>query len=266
MNKTPFVRQSFLGPNSQRVLKNTKVAIIGLGGGGCYVSQELAHAGIGNFELFDYDRFSLSNLNRSMGATYAEVKARRRKAAVYADRIAAINPRARIVLHQKDWKSCAESLRDCDVVFGCVDSYLGRSEIEATCRRYLIPYIDIGMDVYALDQGHCIGGQIVVSLPGEPCLRCIGFLTEARLAEEASNYGAAGGRPQVVWSNGVLASAAVGIGIQLITPWHSARVPLFQEYDGNAHTLSASSVLGFYQGKKCTHFLDLSDLGDPFFK
>jgi hypothetical protein len=37
---------------------------------------------------------------------------------------------------------------------------------------------------------------------------------------EAEKYGAAGSRPQVVWPNGVLASTAVGLAVQLLTPWH----------------------------------------------
>src|ERR1700730_12183464 len=40
------------------------------------------------------------------------------------------------------------TLRRCDVIFGCVDSYRERDELERFMRRFLIPYIDIGMDVH----------------------------------------------------------------------------------------------------------------------
>jgi hypothetical protein len=58
----------------------------------------------------------------------------------------------------------------------------------------------------------------------------MGFLTEEKLAEEAARYGKAGARPQVIWPNGVLASAAVGLGVELT-------------YDGNQGTLSRSPML-----------------------
>ena len=266
MMSRKFVRQSFLGPSSHTVLSDAKVGIVGLGGGGCYISQELAHVGVGHFELFDFDRFSMSNLNRGMGATLAIARARLSKISVYANIIRAINPHAEIVTHRKKWQSCAESLRECDAVFGCVDSFLGRKELEIGCRRYLIPYIDIGMDVVKSEGGFAIGGQIVTSMPGGPCMHCVGFLTDELLAKEASKYGEAGGRPQVVWPNGVLASTAVGIFVQLMTPWCDRELPLFHEYDGNSHTVNPSSVLNFYRGKICPHFTGSDDLGDPFFK
>src|SRR5205814_9026266 len=48
-------------------------------------------------------------------------------------------------------------------------------------------------------------------------MKCLGFLTEENLRQEANQYGAAGGRPQVVWANGILASLAVGILVDMAT-------------------------------------------------
>ena len=71
--------------------------------------------------------------------------------------------------------------------------------------------------------------------PGGPCLRCCGLITDKRLEQEAERYGAAGERPQVVWPNGVLASTAVGLLAQLLTPWFP-RPPLsgVRRQQGNA--------------------------------
>jgi molybdopterin-synthase adenylyltransferase len=57
-------------------------------------------------------------------------------------------------------------LRACHVIIGCVDSYRERDELERFARRFLIAYIDIGMDVHPLDNGLVVGGQVVLSLPG----------------------------------------------------------------------------------------------------
>lgn len=79
------------------------------------------------------------------------------------------------------------------------------------------------------------------------------------------NYGAAGDRPQVIWANGVLASTAVGVFTQLLTPWRAAHSPtVYLEYDGNLGTLKSSSRLEYMKAKKCSHFSALHDLGDPF--
>jgi hypothetical protein len=91
------------------------------------------------------------------------------------------------------------------------------------------------MDVHKLGAGHgyLVAGQVVLSEPGSPCLRCMGTVTEAALAEESSKYGAAGGRPQVVWSNGVLVSLAVGLVVQMVTPWSRRAKPgAYLSYDG----------------------------------
>jgi hypothetical protein len=260
-------RQSFLGPRSEQIFENCRVSIIGLGGGGSHVVQELAHLGIGTFRNFDADHVEDSNLNRLVGAVQADVASKTPKTVVAARLITGINPNASIVSIPKKWQESAEFLRDSDVIFGCVDSFSERQQIEAAARRYLIPYIDIGMDVHALENQFAIGGQVILSMPGELCMKCMGFLREDLLAREAANYGAAGGRAQVIWPNGVLASLAVGIFVQLVTPWnaHQKRV-CYLEYDGNAQTVASSNRLEHLSGVCCQHFSSLEDLGDPFWK
>lgn len=263
MNKR-LSRQSFLGPDSDQILAQSRACIIGLGGGGSHIAQQLAHVGLGNFLLYDADRLEDTNLNRLVGATYGDVVQSTLKTDVANRLIKQVNPEANVVRIAKDWQEDALPLRDCDVIFGCVDTYSAREQIERTCRRFLIPYIDIGMDVTSIDTGYVISGQVILSMPGGMCMRCLGFLAESLLAKEAARYGAAGGRPQVIWPNGILASAAVGIFMQLLTPWHTDHRPLvYLEYDGNAQTLSPSNRLHYVRDKKCAHFSSSTDLGDP---
>ena len=71
-----------------------------------------------------------------------------------------------------------------------------RRELEIACRRHLIALIDVGMDVYVVgDEPPRMGGQVILSMPGAPCMTCLGFLNEATLAREAGAYGDAGPRP-----------------------------------------------------------------------
>jgi hypothetical protein len=155
----------------------------------------------------------------------------------------------------------------CDVILGAPDSFLEREQLERFARRYLIPYIDIGMNVAHRPQldDHLVSGQIIISLPGKPCLRCCNFITDERIAEEAKNYGDAGPRPQVVWSNGVLASTAIGLMVQLLTPW--SRFPFefkYLEYDANKSTVSQSFWVERLKNKDCSHHPP-DETGDPLF-
>jgi len=140
------------------------------------------------------------------------------------------------------------------------------ADLENFARRFQIPYIDIGMEVFDDDTHYSIVGQAARSIPGEPCLWCMRILTQESLAEEAQKYGAAGGQPQVVWPNGVLASTAVGLFIEMVTPWHQGGRPAAcQEYDGNRHSLESSNILNHLVDGECPHF-NLKDAGDFFFK
>jgi molybdopterin-synthase adenylyltransferase len=85
----------------------------------------------------------------------------------------------------------------------------------------MTPYIDIGMDVHDLGNQFAISGRVILSMPGELCMKCMGFLRDDLLAREAENYGAAGSKPRVIWPNGVLASLAVGVFVELVTPWQN---------------------------------------------
>jgi len=69
-------------------------------------------------------------------------------------------------------------------------------------------------------------------------MRCMGFLTGEKLAEEAARYGKAGARPQVVWPTGVLASTAVGLAMDIVTGWTGRPLPhAYLVYDGNKGTV-----------------------------
>lgn len=258
------IRQSFLGEDSDERLRNFKVGLVGLGGGGSHIAQQLAHVGVGRYVTADGDVIEDKNLNRLIGGTAQDVVDQRAKGDIARRTILAINPDAQIEHIPGNWQSEAEKLRDCHVVFGGIDGFAARVELEAYCRRFLIPLIDIGMDVYELGGRFHISGQVIVSMPGAPCMRCMGFINDQRLAEEARKYGAAGGRPQVVWPNGVLASTAIGLAIALITPWSDTQPSSYLEYDGDAHLMRPSNVMKLLDKRPCPHY-DHSSVGDPFY-
>lgn len=262
--ETTYSRQSFLGPDSETIHHNATLSIVGLCGGGSHIAQQLAYVGIGGFQLFDLDQVSDSNRNRLVGTKPRDAKREARKTDVAARLIRSINPGARIKKFQGPWQDHAAFLRESNAIISCVDSFSEREQLEITARRYLIPLIDIGMDVHPLNGRFVISGQVVLSMPGEPCLRCFGIINETLIAQEAGRYGAAGGKPQVIWPNGVLASLAVGTLIQLLTPWHEQHYrSLLIEYDGNTQTTRHSTKMELVKNRACPHYLP-GELGDPF--
>jgi molybdopterin/thiamine biosynthesis adenylyltransferase len=134
-------RQGFVGSHREDALAGLTIGIVGLGGGGSHVAQQLAHAGDG-FVLINDDRIDETNLNRLIGGTRADVDATALKTDIAARTVLGINPRARVARAAARWQEATDLLRHCDAVLGCVDNVRGKDELESFCRRLLVPYID----------------------------------------------------------------------------------------------------------------------------
>jgi ThiF family protein len=262
-----YSRQSFLGGDSDAVITRTVVGVVGLGGGGSHIVQQLAHLGFKNFVVCDDDLISISNLNRLVGGTLADVRAKRLKTIIAERSVRRLHKNASIICPGVKWEESAEDLIGCDLIVGCVDTFSARRDLEAFCRRHIIPYLDVGMDVHELANGRFeIDGQVILSMPGKPCMQCMGVLNENVLALEAAKYDAAGAQPQVVWSNGLLCSAAVGVVVDLLTDWSGTlREPVYLAFRGSSLSLSADNRVRALWGVACRHY-PLDKAGDAVFR
>ena len=83
-----------LGGEGLARLQRARVAVFGIGGVGGYVTEALARAGVGHFDLIDNDTVSLSNINRQIIATRSSLG--RLKTEVMRERILDINPQAEV--------------------------------------------------------------------------------------------------------------------------------------------------------------------------
>jgi len=267
VNADRYSRQSFLGVDAQERIRACVVGIVGLGGGGSHLVQQLAHLGFLHYVLYDPDRVEDTNLNRLVGATEADAALQRPKIKVARRMIYGLQPVAHVHAYASRWQDHPHPLRGCDIVFGCVDGLAERQQLENSARRYLIPYIDIGLDIHKREDGPPImAGQVVLSMPGDLCFSCMGFLNETNLAAEAALYGDAGIRPQIVWANGVLASSAVGIALELLTGWSgSRRGPVYLQYTGNDGAVKPHVRMQFLPTEPCSHFPS-DRVGDPVFR
>lgn len=259
-----YSRQGFLGTDSPERLRSLRVGIIGYSGGGSHFGQQLAHVGFIDFAVFDAQSVDGTNLNRFVGATDDDVKKQRLKIDIAKRVITAISPEASVQVFPARWQDHPQVLRSCDLVLAGLDGFDERRQLEAACRRYLIQLIDVGMDIVQVDgQSPRLAGQVILSLPGYPCLHCIGFLNEKTLAAEAQRYGEAGPNPQVVWPNGILASTAVSIAVELATGWRKSPPGLiYKLYDGNLDLLVDHPRYKHVHHLQCQHY-KLNALGDP---
>jgi tRNA threonylcarbamoyladenosine dehydratase len=84
--------EMLIGPDALSTLRQSRVAVFGIGGVGSYVVEGLARAGIGHFLLVDNDTVSLTNINRQLIALHSTLG--RPKVEVARERILDINPSA----------------------------------------------------------------------------------------------------------------------------------------------------------------------------
>lgn len=257
-------RQSFLGPRLPEALEHARITVIGVSGGGSHVVQQLAHIGFQKLTLLDPQPIELPNLHRHVGARRQDVIDGLDKVAIGQRVVLDLWPDAHVNSIAKRWQDCPDFVRRSDLIFGCVDGFRERLDLEASARRYAIPYIDIGLRVADPNTPEQrMSGQIVLSMPGTSCFRCMRAITDRDLSEEAEHsggYPGLGPNPQVVWANGTLASHAVGLGLDLLTAWSPAIVPApYLVYEGNECRVRERNLgaLG-----PCVHYA-VDGVGDP---
>jgi molybdopterin/thiamine biosynthesis adenylyltransferase len=242
-----LVRQApVVGPDGDAKLAEAKVAIIGVSGGGSHVVQQLAHQGVGTPIPLDDQTVDESNLGRVVGATEDDI-GRTTKTAL-AKRVATgVDSSIHVIEVEARFPSpkAIAALKDADIVIACVDTFRAREAINAFCRRYLIPLVDVGIFIRTKQEKLVrADGQVIVSLPGRACTRCW-FITDAVLEKERrerppgyDENPAAVGEPQVVSMNGTLASEACNCVLDLLTGYSGGmRGAKFWQYEGRSGQL-----------------------------
>lgn len=221
MSVQRFARHmAFFGAEGQERIAQSTVAVVGIGGLGSHLVQQLAYLGVQRFTLIDADRVSTSNLNRLIGAAAPDVG--EWKVEIAARMISAVEPAAEIARERQPLTGEDPSaLASADVIFGCVDEDPPRLEMLRYASAHALAYVDLASDI--TPEGE-FGGRVVFAKDGERCLSCLGELDQhalarARMSDEqrAADDAIYGidraalddGGPSVVSVNGVVASLAV---------------------------------------------------------
>ena len=174
------------GEGVQRTIGALRIGIVGAGGTGSAVAEQLVRLGARNILLADADALSESNVTRVYGSTTAQVG--EHKTAVLARHLRSIAPGLRCTTVQGlcTSESVARALANVDVIFGCTDDNAGRLVLSRLSIYHLIPLIDMGVLLSSDEHEFLtdIDGRITIVSPGNACLICRGRVDVARAAAE----------------------------------------------------------------------------------
>lgn len=134
-------QMSIVTKSQQTRFKEAKVAVIGCGGIGGSVIEQLARMGVGNINLIDKDIFDLSNLNRQLISgldTLAKEKSYSAK-----ERVRNINPYVNVTAFNEELNedNVEEVIGNSDVVIDALDNLVTRVIVSRAAKELGIPYV-----------------------------------------------------------------------------------------------------------------------------
>lgn len=138
-----FSREELLiGKDAIEILKNSRVAVFGVGGVGGFVVEVLARCGVGTIDVIDNDVVDPSNINRQIIATADTIG--QEKVNVVEQRIKSINPNAVVNKHRCFF--LPETAKDFDFtrfdyVVDAIDTVSGKIEIILQAKKAGVPVI-----------------------------------------------------------------------------------------------------------------------------
>ncbi len=256
MTEDRYDRQlPLFGKEGQEKLRALRVAIVGAGGLGSQVIQQLAFLGVGMIYVIDPEIVVETNLNRLIGAHHDDSGRKTPKVEVARRLVGTIDPSIEVVPIQKDLLSLEafEAIKKAEYVFGCVDNDGPRLVLTELCAAYQRPCFDLATEIPS-DSPMGFGGRVCFSHDGDGCLYCLGLLSpeEMRLyfmspeqrhdvhtlyGVPQANLGITG--PSVVMLNGVVASLAATEFMLHATGLRMAQRLLFYRGQRGIATVSA---------------------------
>lgn len=179
------------GPEIQHLLGALRIAVVGAGGTGSAVAEQLVRLGIRHLILIDPKRISTSNLTRVYGSTAADVG--RPKVDVLGEHLQRVAPGTVITKIEGSITSraVAKQIVGADLVFCCTDDDAGRLRLSRFSYTYLVPIIDCGIVITSDDDQRIqeIVGRVTVLHPGTACLVCRERISPAVAAAQERDPG-----------------------------------------------------------------------------
>ncbi len=173
------------GKDGQRVLRDLRVGIVGCGGTGSAVAEQLTRLGVGTLVLVDNDVITSTNVTRIYGSRLSDES--RPKVEMLRKHLTAIGLGTHVDAHNGRItdRTFMEVLRGCDLIFGCTDNNCSRMILSRLAYWYLIPVIDMAVVIKSADDTVVgVYGRVTFAAPGQPCLLCRNEIDARRAAEE----------------------------------------------------------------------------------
>ena len=161
-----------LGADEQEALARSRVCVVGAGGLGGAVVEQLARAGVGFLRVIDGDAFEESNLNRQLLAT--EDALGRPKAQVAAEHVAQVNSSVEVETCQVmlGEENAPQLLEGVDCVVDCLDNLGARLWMAHACLHLGTPMVHGAIGGWF--------GQVCTVVPGDASFATIyGALEDA---------------------------------------------------------------------------------------
>lgn len=155
-----------VGVKGQKKLLNASVLIIGAGGLGAPAAMYLAAAGVGHIGIVDADEVDLSNLQRQIIHSTADIGKAKVKSA--KESMLAINPDIKVDTYRTfvTSENIMELLKDYDFIIDGTDNFPAKFLINDACVMAKKPFSHAGIIRFQ--------GQLMTYVPGEgPCYRCV---------------------------------------------------------------------------------------------
>ncbi|MBR1390118.1 MAG: thiazole biosynthesis adenylyltransferase ThiF [Lachnospiraceae bacterium] len=155
-----------IGVKGQKKLLNAKVLIIGAGGLGAPAAMYLAAAGVGTIGIVDADEVDLSNLQRQIIHSTADIGKAKVKSA--AETMQAINPDVTVNTYRTfvTSENIMELIADYDFIIDGTDNFPAKFLINDACVKAQKPFSHAGIIRFR--------GQLMTYVPDQgPCYRCV---------------------------------------------------------------------------------------------
>ncbi len=163
------------GSSMQDAIESLDIGIVGLGGTGSIIAEQLTRIGVKNLILVDHDKFEPSNWSRLYGSTFADTKSRKSKVSLVSSYLREISPQLKITAIKDSvmTNNVLKSLASCDLIFSCLDRHAPRAVLNELSYQCFVPVIDVGVGLNKHGEG-ILGGSIRATIigPGLPCFLC----------------------------------------------------------------------------------------------
>lgn len=174
------------GEDGQKILSRLRVGVVGAGGTGSAVFEQLVRIGVREITTIDDDVVTKTNLTRIHESGRANENEPKVEVAAAAAKRIGLGTTVKPVKGRITDPEVVKELRHLDVVFGCTDDEKGRIVLSKLALTHLIQIFDLAFAVDPNEDGTIRGltGRVTMLLPGQACLLCRGRISADGLAAE----------------------------------------------------------------------------------